>query len=114
MYNIQPLRSSAISSIIDIAYCEMPGKLEFVIDRMCTADTTPEELREGVVRYAARNVGKFYPLEDSGVLHRHPQFREELFAELIRCDHVKMKREREKERRKSNAWGNAPDGSAFG
>ena len=91
MYNIQPLKTLAERQVIYYQECEKPGKLDAVIERICTTSTVPDTLREAMVNVAAGHIGNFYKTQ---ILDDHPEFANEVFKKLIKEDHRRIKREK--------------------
>lgn len=104
MYNIQPLKALAISHIENYANCDMPSKLETVIDKLCAAEAVPDEVRHAVVEITAWKIGKLHTAEGGGLLERHPEFALEVFKKVVQRENQKMESEKAAAKSRRDAW----------
>lgn len=94
MYNIPALKYMAEQVVDEYQDCLMPGKLDAVVERICTAGTVTERMRKLVVNATASKLGRFHK---TGTLDDHPEFKERVFQKLGRDDHRRIEREKKAE-----------------
>ncbi|KAK4628898.1 hypothetical protein CLAFUW4_07850 [Fulvia fulva] len=86
MYNIVPLKRYTMTQLDLYMRCEMPGRLNAMIEHICATDTEPQEMRQLIADYAAAEIGEFHPLK-GGILDRHPDFAHDVLEALARRAH---------------------------
>ena len=82
------------------------------MDHLYTTSTllVPDDMKKAIVDVTVERAGILHPIEDDGLLDRHPEFAGEILRGLIKKDHTRMKHEEER-RRVSQGYGWTEDAS---